>query len=120
MMQEAKKFNFGNMLVTVAGPFAEMSSDMELLVDLIATTLAEKHVSFYTDSAKQVWNYLHYEDVERGRMGTPTLRSARVWDSVAGRERMGTPTLRSARVWGDGVGRERMGTPTLRSARVGW
>ena len=30
-----------------------MSSDMELLVDLIATALAEGHVSFYADSAKQ-------------------------------------------------------------------
>ena len=53
MMQEAKRFNDGNMLVTVAGPFAEISSDMELLVDLIATALAEQHVSFYADSAKQ-------------------------------------------------------------------
>ena len=54
MMQEAKKYNNRNiMLVTVAGPFAEMSSDMELLVDLIATALAEEQVSFYADIAKQ-------------------------------------------------------------------
>ena len=53
MMQEAKKYNNRNILVTVGGPFAEMSSDMELLVDLIATALAEEHVSFHADSAKQ-------------------------------------------------------------------
>ena len=41
------------MLVTVVGPFAEMSSDIELFVDLIATALAEMHVSFHADSAKQ-------------------------------------------------------------------
>ena len=37
----------------MVGPFAEMSSDMELFVDLIATALAEEHVSFHADSAKQ-------------------------------------------------------------------
>ena len=45
MMQVANKYNHGNVLVTVVGPFADLSSDMELLVDLITTTLAEKHVS---------------------------------------------------------------------------
>ena len=41
------------MLVPVVGAFAEMSSDTELIADLIATALAADHIQFYSESAKQ-------------------------------------------------------------------
>ena len=37
----------------VVGAFAEMSSDTELIADLIATALAADHIQFYSESAKQ-------------------------------------------------------------------
>ena len=76
MTQEAKKYNGGKILVTVGGPFADMSSDMELLVGLIATALAEKHVSFYADSAKQA----------KGMFKQRTRKSLGQWPIGGGRD----------------------------------
>jgi hypothetical protein len=53
MAQEFKTYNDGDVLVTVVGAFAEMSSDMERIVDFIATALAADHIRLYDESAKQ-------------------------------------------------------------------
>jgi len=53
MVQALKQYRGGRVLVPVVGAFAEMSSDTELIADLIATALAADHIQFYSESAKQ-------------------------------------------------------------------
>jgi hypothetical protein len=53
MVRALKDYRGGCVLVPVAGAFAEMSSDTDLIADLIATALAGDHVRFYDESAKQ-------------------------------------------------------------------
>jgi len=55
MVLEFKKYGAtpGKVLVPVVGAFAEMSSDVSAIADLIATALAADHVQFYNASAKQ-------------------------------------------------------------------
>ena len=83
------------MLVTVVGPFAEMSSDMELFVDLIATALAEEHVSFHADSAKQAKGM--FKQRIRKSLGHVAHRGGRDSCSIGGGTSSSTDRRRTVR-----------------------
>jgi len=55
MVQEIENYcaTPGKVLVPVVGAFAEMSSDIKAIADLIAAALAADHAQFYNESAKK-------------------------------------------------------------------